>query len=180
MKYTNKYHDVSLTITEGALLLGEKATTHVEIGVMPMYGPFLFAENTRPISPIVWLCLTDKNVQLKKPLKITLPHILSRLTVEKSRYYDVTFAKALHSDSSIGMYNFQSVDGGMELFSDGDQSYGTLETSHFCYICITAKDKPDFRMDAGYCLTRVESYISQLRHEVYFCVSYHLKTCLQV
>ena len=54
--------------------------TYVEIGVMPMYGPFLFAENTRPISPILWLCLTDKNVQLKKPLKIT---ILSRLTVEK-------------------------------------------------------------------------------------------------
>ena len=178
LKFTFKNHDITVKIPEGALAIGEKI--HVEVAVMPMYGPFQFLKGARLISPVVWLCPLEKNVHLKRPIHVTLPHILSGLTEEKAQYYQVQFNKANHNDYASGVYNFQPAEGSLQLFSEGDQSYAMLSTNHFCYICITAKDKPELKMDAGYCLTRAESRIAQWRYEAYFCVSYYLKTCLQV
>ena len=35
-------------------------------------------------------------------------------------------------------------------------------------------------MDAGYCLVRIESFLSGLRNEIYFSAIYFLDTCLKV
>jgi hypothetical protein len=178
LEFSFEKYDIAIKIPEGALAVGKKI--RIEVAVMPMYGPFQFPRDVRLISPVLWLCLLDQNVKLKRPFQVTLPHILSGLTEEKARYYEVVFYKANHRDYASGMYHFQPAEGRIRLFSKSGQNYGTLSTYHFCYICITAKDKPELNMDAGYCLTRVGLHVSQRRDETYFCVSYYLKTCLQV
>lgn len=67
-------HDITLRIPEGAVPVGE--SIKFEIGVV-LYDPFIFPENTRPISPIVWLCIQE-DIELKKvkPIQLILPHFL--------------------------------------------------------------------------------------------------------
>ena len=64
LKFTFKNHDITVKIPEGTLAIGEKI--HVEVAVMPMYGPFQFLKGARLISPVVWLCPLEKNVHAPK------------------------------------------------------------------------------------------------------------------
>ena len=184
-EYTNKEHDIKVRIPEGAVPDGE--TFHIEFAVA-MYGPFHFPENTRLISPILWLCLKEKNARLEKPAQIVLPHVLDRLTEEKAKHYQIGFATVHHNDFYIStsgqpIYNFQSlVSKGRPLFSTiGERNYGLFKTSHFCYLCMTAKrDNPKLKKDISYCLTRIQLPLSQKQQRALFCVSYHLPTCVEV
>ena len=94
-EYTNIDHDITLRIPEGAVAEGEKV--HFEVGVA-MYGPFIFPENTQPISPILWLCLLEEDVELKKPFQVILPHYLTGLNEEKMKQHKIRFVKANHSE----------------------------------------------------------------------------------
>ena len=77
----------------------------IEVGVC-LYGPFTFERDCRPISPIVWLCLQG-NTDLKKPMTVTIPHVLSDISVEELSYFEVGFMKADHRDiSATGEYHF--------------------------------------------------------------------------
>ena len=69
-EYTNVDHDFTLRIPEGAVAEGEKV--HLEVGVA-MYGPFTFPDNTQPISPILWLCILEEDIELKKSFQVVLP-----------------------------------------------------------------------------------------------------------
>ena len=97
-EYSNVDHDITLRIPEGAVAEGEKV--QFEVGVA-MYGPFIFPENTQPISPILWLCLPE-DVKLKKPFQVVLPHYLTGLSRERIQYdHQVRFTKAKHSNSTF-------------------------------------------------------------------------------
>ena len=85
-EYTNVDHDITLRIPEGAVAEGEKV--HFEVGVA-MYGPFIFPENSQPISPILWLCLLEEDVELKKPFQVILPHYLTGLSEEKMEQHKI-------------------------------------------------------------------------------------------
>ena len=76
---------------------GRVRKVHFEVGVA-MYGPFIFPENTQPISPILWLCLLEEDVELKKPFQVILPHYLTGLSKERIQNHQVGFAKANHSN----------------------------------------------------------------------------------
>lgn len=131
---------------------------HLEVAVT-MLGPFIFSElNARPISPILWLCFLE-DVQLLKPFKVILPHFLIGLTNDKAEYYNVDFAKANHyytlsCDGRLS-YTFHPYAG----LSTVNMNYGTLITTHCCYLCIKAESSVTFELikDASYCLARIES-----------------------
>ena len=182
-EYTNVDHDITLRIPEGAVAEGEKV--HFEVGVA-MYGPFLFPENTQPISPILWLCLLEEDIELKKPFQVVLPHYLTGLSKEKIEYHEVGFAKANHNDytfADIQMnYNFQHCVTESQVLhaSSGYRSYGILISKHCCFYCLLANKSHELAMDAGYCLVRIESFLSGLRNEIYFSAIYFLDTCLKV
>ena len=178
--FTIEDHDITVRIPEGAVAEGEKI--HLEVGVAT-YGPFAFSENSRPISPILWLCILDKNVQLKREFMIILPHILTGLTThcQKLRDHQVTFAKANHDDytseeGKIMAYRFNQCEIQPLFASVEDKSYGILLSSHCCFYCIKAQQSPELARDAGYCLARIESLTS----EIYFVASFFLKTCVMV
>ena len=96
-EYTNNIidHDITLKIPEGTVAKGEKI--HFEVGVA-MYGPFIFPENTQPISPILWLCLLEEDVELKKPFQVILPHYLTGLSEDSMEQHKIRFVKANHSE----------------------------------------------------------------------------------
>ena len=182
-EYTNMDHDITLRIPEGAVPEGEKV--HFEVGVA-MYGPFIFPENTQPISPILWLCLLEEDVQLKKPFHIILPHYLTGLSKERIEHHQVGFAKANHSnytfvDNQLS-YKFQSyvTEPGILHVSSGYRNYGVLVSKHCCFYCLQANQTRELAMDAGYCLVRIESSLSPQRNEIHYSTIFFLDTCLRV
>ena len=158
----------------------EGSTRQLKIGVC-LYGPFLFEENYRPISPILWLCLQGGNTHLDKPVNVTLPHILPDLSKEERAYFRVRFAKANHDcvtdASGEWVYKFQPSLDKPFYFSGGGKGYGTLQTDHFCFMCLVAENKitDGEAKRVGYCLTSVQG---PSRLHVY--ASYFLETCIAV
>ena len=180
--YTFEDHDITLRIPKGAIAEGKKV--HIEIGVA-LYGPFSFPESTRPISPIIWVCLLEEDAKLKKPFQLVVPHILTQLSEERVRFHQVGFAKASHilydyiSDNDQMAYKFHDCDTEPLFVSLCGRSYGVLVSQHFCFYCLKAKQTAELAMDAGYILARIEIGTA-LRNEVYFCGVYLLETCLRV
>ena len=173
LQYTINDHDITLRIPEGAVDQGE--TIHLEVGVA-MYGPFCFRKNTRPISPIIWLCILE-DAQLNKPFQLIVPHFLTGISVN----HRVTFAKASHHIVSISKndeigYIFDECDPKPLFASHKGRSYGILVSQHFCFYCLEAGQTAELARDAGYCLVRIEKPLN----EVHFCAIYLLNTCLKV
>ena len=157
-------------------------TGRLEIGVC-LYGPFKFEKNRRPISPILWLCLQGENTRhgLDKPVKVTLPHILPDLCKDELASFGVGFAKAGHDcvtdASGERVYQFRPSEGKSFYYAGGGKGYGTLETDHFCFMCLVAEKGVTYDMakTRGYCFACVQGP-SQ------FCVyaTYYLETCKEV
>ena len=168
-EYTNVDHDITLRVPEGAVAEGEKV--HFEVGVT-MYGPFIFPENTQPISPILWLCLLEEHAQLRKPFQIVLPHYLTKVSKERMEYHQVEIAKANHNDYTfIGYqmsYKFQDCNTKPLFASSGHKNYGILISKHCCFYCLKAKVTPELATDAGYTLAQIESPLSLERNEIIF------------
>ena len=179
-----KDHDIIVRIPEGAIDIGKRVC--LEIGVT-MFGPFKFSSNSQPISPILWMCLLDDSIILKKPFQVILPHYLTNLTVEELQDHHVRFAKARHFNSNLDetqplSYTFQPFWGNLSFYTSGEQkSYGILETFHCCFLCIEAKKTPQLVTDTSYCLVRIVVPSSQWNYsEIYFATTYFLDTCLKV
>ena len=177
-EYTTEEHDITLRIPEGAVPKGEKI--HFEIGVA-MHGPFTFPENMRPVSPVVWLCILEEGVELKKPFQLILPHFLTGLSRERLQFHQIQFAKANHKDIALvdkqQMYAFNSCTSRTLLASSGCKSYGVIESTHCCFYCLEAKHTRERVKEAGYWLARIEQ-----PHEdsVCFTAIYLLDTCTKV
>lgn len=180
--YTIDGHDITLRIPEGAI--DDGTVFHIEIGVT-MYGPFAFPKDTQPVSPIVWVCPMEDDVELKKPFQLTVPHFLTQLSQERlsSSCYDIGFAKAAHSKHnpySRMHYQFEDCVTKPLLTSYGHRSYGTLLSQHFCFYCLKANRSAKLAVDAGYSLVRIETPLTLQRSEVDFCAIFLLDTCLRV
>ena len=182
LEYTNKYHDITLRVPEGAVEFGRKI--HFEFAVT-MYGPFSFPENTQPTSPIIWLCILEEDAKLKKPFLIILPHYLTGLTNETVEQHHTGFAKANHKDCTWKdgqmWYEFQLCHDIKPLFArSGNKSYGILTSKHCCFYCLLGKKTHELAMNAGYMLVRIESTVRHTQYEIYFCAIFCLDTCYQV
>ena len=178
--YTIQDHDITLRIPPGIIPDGQKITLEVAVA---MHGPFKFQNNSQPISPILWMCL-EEHTKLSKPFQVILPHFLTGLTKEKAAYHQVIFAKANHNDHSLEggqrKYSFQPCKFEPYFASSAGRHFGILMTDHCCFYCLQANQTRELAMDAGYCLTRIENFISQQRSEVLFSAVYCIPTCLKV
>ena len=179
IEYVINDHDITLRISEGAIPVGE--SIKFEIGVV-MYGPFIFPESTRPISPIVWLCIREE-IELKKPFQLILPHFLIGLKKERLKYHRICFAKASHSSyDATEKYKFNECASEVLFASTEDKSYGILNSTHCCFYCLTSSNTPELARDAGYCLAQIETILSSQpqRSEIYFVAFFFLATCMKV
>ena len=174
MEHTIEDHDITLKFPRGLVAQGQ--TLQLEVAVA-MYGPFKFADDIQPISPLLWLCpLDESTTELNKPFQIILPHFLSGNKVQDHK---VGFVKANHRDCEGNCYIFNVCHTKPDFLSTGSKSYGILETNHCCFYCLEAKISPDMAKDAKYYLY-IFQRISGSRQELYFCAIYFLKTCIKV
>ena len=181
LEYTDHEHDIAIKIPEGAVPEGKKI--HFEVAVTT-YGPFTFPKNTQPISPLLWLCILEEDVELQKPFQVVLPHYLAGLDKERVLYHQVVSAKASHNNSKLRndriSYEFQTCEVKPQFAFNGYRGYGVLESNHCCFYCLLANQTLELAMDASYCLIRIESALTLQRSEVYFAAVYFLESCLKV
>ena len=179
-EYTDSVHDITVIIPQGVVATKEKF--HFEVAIA-LCGPFNLPKNTQLISPIFWLYPLEESVEIKKPVKVIIPHCLKG----HCQYYQIKLANVQHNISTVTvsgqkLFNFKLVDGTIDLTSKEYHGFGVVETMHFGFLCILAEKQPQFSIvnDIKYCLVRVELCISESCHEVLFCGIYCLPTCLQV
>ena len=180
-EYTNMDHDITLKIPEGAVPEGK--IVHFEIAIA-LYGAFVFPSNTQPISPILWLCIMEEDVELQKPFQIVLPHYLADLSKDKMLHHRTIFAKASHNTYAFQNeqmnYEFHPCKIKPRFAFNGCRGYGVLESNHCCFYCLLANQTADLVKDASHCLIRIESSLTLQRSEVYFTAVYFLDSCLKV
>jgi hypothetical protein len=176
LTHTISDHDITLRIPEGAVSEGE--TVHFELGVS-MFGTFSFPENTRPISPIIWLCLLEEDSELQGELEMHVPHFFMHLTEQRIRRHKVRFAKAHHDysrDSHDISYNFRQFGSQPSFIFKERKCYAVLASKHCCFLCLSVENSRELAMDAGYCLVRIEPS----PYSVIFLATFFLETCLKV
>ena len=177
-----KYHcpedGYSLTLPKGAI--SEKlGLISIQCGVIPYgpFGPFKYPDGIKPVSPIVWFCSTS-SLEFQKPVEITIPHCLDCDSEEDSQ--SLAFFKANHNASDRSpctMFHFKEVEGTSSFPSN--TFHGTLQSKHLCFYCIGSKDK-EITNRANFYLITAEPKCFQRRSRIYFCLTYLLKTCMQV
>ena len=184
--YTIEGHDITVTIPEGAVAEGEKI--HFEVGVA-MYGPFIFPDNTQPISPILWLRQLEEDTQLRRCCQLVLPHCYKGLESIASRgpgENNVFFATVDHNSSkhiSIDvngelLYSLQEWENDVDF--DINDNYGTFEAYVFNHIfCIVQRSHThshEWYHDVGFSLVRVDLQPSQNVQEFHFYGLFDLAT----
>ena len=180
--FTSLDHDITIKVPPGAVQ--NRDEVEIEVGVL-LHGPFKFPDGIKPISPILWIC-TKSDSKFRKPVEITLPHVLSSLTEKESKIYGVGFLKADHrasilkQGSSSKYFQFKSCGDTRAIFSSNQ---GTINMDHFCFLCIGAQKSRQVYQRASYCLTRIDPKPWPAHNPettIYFCISYFLPTCLKV
>ena len=175
--YYDEHNDFQLEIPDGAIALEQRVT--IDIGVA-LYGPFLYPENIRPVSPVFWACVRDqRNFRFLKPVKVTIPHFLKLENAKDVESLGMTFLKGDHEMTSQQVYQFRRAEG--KVIIEPHKRNGVLQTSHFCYLCITSKKSKKSIRKAMFCIyTAIPHTMSPSAPAyVYFFVTFLLATCLE-
>lgn len=171
--YSNENHEVYLRVPEGAIPKGKTMSIQVGVSFHSALVPLLPRE-ARPVSPLVKLCVVGQvDFKFLKPVRVTLPHFLDITDEEDAKQMGLQFMKSGH-----GLYCFHQSDG--EASFRPKSNTATLSTTHFCTFCITANQhicdsKVNYRLAKVVPKNRPGNM-----WRVNFCVTYYLKTCLQV
>ena len=178
-KYHSSEDGYSLTVPKGAIS-ESLGLISLQCGVMPYgpFGPFKYPDGVKPVSPIVWFCLTS-SVNFQKPVEITIPHCLDCDSEEDSQ--SLAFFKAKHNvgDSSpvARVFHFKEAEG---IFSfPPNTSHSILHSKHLCFYCIGCKDK-EITNRANFCLITAKPVCFQRISRIHFCLTYLLETCVKV
>ena len=171
--YSDEDNEVYLRVPEGAIPKGKIISIQVGVSFHSALVPLLPRE-VRPVSPLVKLCVMEEvDFKFLKPVRVTLPHFLDVADEEDAKQMGLQFMKCGH-----GLYCFHQSDGEASFYPKSNTA--TLRTTHFCTFCITANQ----RICSSKVNYRLVKVIPKNRQEsmwrVNFCVTYYLKTCLQV
>lgn len=176
-----QYHSIDdgfkLSIPKGAIVGDHK----IQVAIMRYgpIGPFEYPDGYKPVSPIVWLCSSQKKFQ--KDLEISLPHCISSNNVyEEENLTHLTILKADHkrirNASGQEMYQFKEADAQSLVINN---SYGTLRTSHFCFYCVGVYTRK-LTEQANFCLTVARPIATTVKYTISICLTLDLPTCIKV
>lgn len=186
-EYLSTTHDFKIVIPKGAIK--KRTTVEVQVGVT-MHGPFQFPPNRRAVSQIIWLGVWPE-VKLKKPIEVTLPHFidLSHTDLEKDKSHKkIVFLKASEKTNQVTSrarfsttrYSFKEATESAELFAAHD-GYCTILTKQLSFFCIATSVDQESKLPALYCLLPViPKPIQHHTWKIHYCVTYLLKSCIQV
>ena len=174
--YYDEHNDFGLKIPAEAIPEGESIT--IDIGVA-LYGPFQYPEGLRPVSPVFWVCVRDqKDFQFLKPVKVTIPHCLNLESHDDIGSLGLTSLRGNHEMSPDKMYQFQQVEG--HVLFEPLKKHGMVETTHFCSLCISCNETPNFFEKAKFCLYSVIPRVISPSEPLlaFFVITFLLEKCL--
>ena len=170
-------NDFGLDIQKGAIADGVNLT--IDIGVA-LFGPFQFPTGLRPVSPVLWVHRERKDIQLSKPVTLTIPHFLGLANDEDIESLGLTFLKSDNKKNAKGQYELHPINDESIEFKP-KRGFGALKTTHFsCFVCIASKDNATCLRKARFCITRIfpKCAIVNAKQDAFFFISLYLKTCL--
>ena len=172
--YNFKKYGIKLVFPSEAVARG---TLGVEMGILHS-GPFTLPPNVKPISPVLWLHVKGNEChEFSKHIEITLPHFMDCTPDDQKKF---AFLKAAHSSHSISdnSYSFKEASADHCRFQPRN---GTLTTKQCCLICIAYKEPEGMIDKSKYCLfSFIPRDIVQPKFTMYFCVTFNLKTYIEV
>ena len=200
LEYSSEEHNFSISIPRAAL----KKRTPIEIQVgLAIHGPFTFPENSRNVSPILWLC-SIPDTKFRKPIHVTLPHCIADArpgSLKRRRTEDglsLQFASAnLKSGTTATsktcgkrQFEFNQADGEdfvVSSYQNSTKMICSFSTKHLSPLCVVASCgrvhelSREISLHAVYCVVPVvPRAISGREWNVHFCVTFSLPTCVQV
>ncbi len=167
---------ISITVPEGAV--PEFIIFPIEIGTC-LYGPFQFPQGSSLIAPILMLC-PQKNIPLKKPIIVTLPHILTEATEGDIECLNIRVVKADHATfrgSGLEKCVLEDIDPCESHASFDDQNSITFSVSHFCFLSVRAKNAKK-KNCCIFPLIPIDRSTGVFTFRL--CVTYFMKPCIQV
>ena len=179
-EYQSIDDNIKLIIPEGGIVGDHK----VQVAVMKYgpIGPFEYPNGYKPVSPIVWLCTSQKKFQ--KDLEIILPHCsaLGNSDDEASQT-QLVFLKAshdeyIHNKNGQKVFQFKQVQDAQSSFNTNNP-YGSLHINHFCYYCVGIYLRKDTDQ-ANFCLTVVKPCVTTSNYIISICLMLDLPTCRKV
>ena len=175
--YYDSTHDFGFAIPEGAIPEGD--SIDIEVGVT-LTGPFVFPQGSKPVSPIVKLCVQRQpNYKFLKPVEVVLPHYLDLTSDKNSNDLQIGFLKAGHTLNGNQEYKFERMDLSNAHFKQ--EYYGILWTNHFCLLCIgQGVTRDDTENACFYLMGYYKILPDPTMWKVYICVVYFLKSCVEV
>ena len=177
LTYHDESNDLTLVIEEGAIATGDTLT--IDIG-MALYGPFLYPEGVRPVSPVFWICVRGKEKYcFLKPVKVTMQHFIKIDSDEDISLLGLSFMKGSHETNAQGKYPFLPARG-TRMF-EAKSSYGSFFTKHFCYQCIIGKVNEITLRNTNFCLfgTIPNTFVYDHPMYIFFFVTYFMSACLE-
>ena len=198
-EYESENHDFQIRIPKGAVK--KRTTVEVQIGIT-LHGPFQFPDAMKPVSPVLWLG-TSPDTKFRKPVEITLPHYIDTSSTaitttttpsgiqpnvgNQKQTHGLHFLRAAPSPAIPNnrysrpqkTFHFRTADG--EQWFWRNEKHGTLHTKHLGLLCIAADVDSELASRVGYCLVPViPRPIADTSWRIHYCVTYLLKTCIQV
>ena len=169
-------HGITLTFPQGAV----QGTIEVEVGVA-IHGLFDFPDDLQPISVLVWVQAKRPNFEFQKRIEISLPHYLklSKDDVRDSSDLGLGFMVTDGEENGNQRHHLIFKEGAKDQVSY-KQTRAIISTTHFCYMCLSAKMSV-ITEKSCYLLSQVQPEpITSLRWQIQFFVSYNLCSFIEV
>lgn len=167
---------ISITVPKGAV--PEFTIFPIEVGTF-LYGPFQFPEGSTLIAPILMLC-PQNNIPLKKPVTVTLPHILFEATEGDVEPFNIRVVKADHENvqaSDLEKCVFEDINPFDSHASFNDPNSITFSVSHFCFLSVRAENVKKKKC----CICPLIPINRSTGAHIYrLCVTYFMQPCIQV
>ena len=152
----------------------------VEVGVT-LNGPFIFKENVRPVSPIVWI--SAGGFAFEKEVEVTLHHFIDcgENTTDLVFYESVLSSNGGNHTGSAKEFHFRPSP--RQSVFKADSSSGTIHTTQLnSFMCICYRQPEQIAARAKYCIVKVTAPCNRdgtvfLKH---FVLTYFLDTCIEV
>ncbi len=171
-EYVSEAHDFKIVIPKGAIK--KRLMVELQIGVT-LQGPFQTPQNMSVVSPIVWVGMIP-DVKLKKPMEIELPHFLDLTHSTRKSEIFLRAADKSKTRYTAKKYAFKEATDGQGIIRD---SHGILLSKHCGFFCIASNNLS--KQQARCCLlTVLPKPIYSNTWKMHYCVTYLLKSCIQV
>ncbi len=180
-----KASGIEVEIPNGAVA-PEDSDCSITMAVFLNTTPCSYPCDVQEISPVVML-KPDKEVELLKPIKVTIPHFLRGKMDSEDNLAHMGVLKA--SDTSKNkneIFKFEKLLDGCKLLHFGTNEDGdgiaTFEIRHFCFLQLYADSSlhDKIALRTRYCLCRLDPKEIKPSYTYYYVLTYKLEMFIKV